>query len=60
MFAALATAEFWKMMAFGLWETFYMVTVSVLLAYLIGLPLGLILAALLYISFKPMKSGEPT
>ena len=44
MFAALATAEFWKMMAFGLWETFYMVTVSVLLAYLIGLPLGLILA----------------
>ena len=44
MFAALATAEFWKMMAWGLWETFYMVTVSVLLAYLIGLPLGLILA----------------
>ena len=44
MFAALATAEFWKMMALGLWETFYMVTVSVLLAYLIGLPLGLILA----------------
>ena len=23
-------------------------------------PLGLILAALLYLSFKPMKSGEPT
>ena len=23
-------------------------------------PLGLILAALLYFSFKPMKSGEPT
>ncbi len=44
MFAALATADFWKMMAQGLWETFYMVTVSVLLAYLIGLPLGLILA----------------
>ena len=44
MFAALATAEFWKMMGQGLWETFYMVTVSVLLAYLIGLPLGLILA----------------
>ena len=44
MFAALATAEFWKMMAWGLWETFYMVTVSVLLAYLIGLPLGLVLA----------------
>ena len=44
MFATLATAEFWKMMALGLWETFYMVTVSVLLAYLIGLPLGLILA----------------
>lgn len=44
MFAALATAEFWKMMGLGLWETFYMVTVSVLLAYLIGLPLGLVLA----------------
>ena len=44
MFAALATAEFWKMMGQGLWETFYMVTVSVILAYLIGLPLGLILA----------------
>lgn len=44
MFAALATAEFWKMMGQGLWETFYMVTVSVLLAYLIGLPLGLVLA----------------
>lgn len=44
MFAALATADFWKMMAQGLWETFYMVTVSVLLAYLIGLPLGLVLA----------------
>ena len=39
MFAALMTADFWRMMAQGLWETFYMVTVSVLLAYLIGLPL---------------------
>lgn len=44
MFAALATTEFWKMMGQGLWETFYMVTVSVILAYLIGLPLGLVLA----------------
>ena len=44
MFAALMTADFWRMMAQGLWETFYMVTVSVLLAYLIGLPLGLVLA----------------
>ena len=44
MFAALATADFWKMMAQGLWETFYMVTVSVVLAYLIGLQLGLVLA----------------
>ena len=31
-------------MAQGLWETFYMVLFSVLLSYLIGLPLGLILA----------------
>lgn len=31
-------------MAQGLWETFYMVLFSVLISYLIGLPLGLILA----------------
>ena len=44
MFATLATSDFWLMMAQGLWETFYMVLFSVLLSYLIGLPLGLILA----------------
>ena len=44
MFATLATLDFWLMMAQGLWETFYMVLFSVLLSYLIGLPLGLILA----------------
>ena len=44
MFATLATSYFWLMMAQGLWETFYMVLFSVLLSYLIGLPLGLILA----------------
>ena len=44
MFATLATSDFWLMVAQGLWETFYMVLFSVLLSYLIGLPLGLILA----------------
>ena len=44
MFATLATADFWLMMGRGLLETFYMVVVSTLLAYLIGLPLGLVLA----------------
>ena len=44
MFATLATSDFWLMMAQGLWETFYMVLFSVLPSYLIGLPLGLILA----------------
>ena len=57
MFAALATAEFWKMMALGLWETFYMVTVSVLLAYLIGLPLGLILAVTDSEGLRPRSSA---
>jgi len=38
------TAEFWAMMAQGLWETVYMVALSTLFAYVLGLPLGLLLA----------------
>ena len=38
------TAAFWQMTAQGLWETFYMVVLSTLLSYIIGLPLGLVLA----------------
>ncbi len=38
------TAEFWTMMAQGLWETVYMVALSTLFAYVLGLPLGLLLA----------------
>ena len=38
------TAAFWKMTAQGLWETFYMVVLSTLFSYIIGLPLGLVLA----------------
>ena len=38
------TAEFWQMTAQGLWETFYMVALSALFSYVIGLPLGLLLA----------------
>lgn len=38
------TAEFLMMFAVGLWETFYMVVISTLFSYIIGLPLGLLLA----------------
>ena len=38
------TAAFWQMTAQGLWETFYMVVLSTLFSYIIGLPLGLVLA----------------
>lgn len=38
------TAEFWQMTAQGLWETLYVVVVSTAFAYVIGLPLGLLLA----------------
>ena len=53
MFATLATADFWLMMGRGLLETFYMVVVSTLLAYLIGLPLGLVLAVTDSESLRP-------
>lgn len=38
------TAEFWLMFAQGLWETLYVVVISTLFSYIIGLPLGLLLA----------------
>lgn len=38
------TAEFWAMFAVGLWETLYVVVLSTLFSYIIGLPLGLLLA----------------
>lgn len=38
------TAEFWLMFAQGLWETIYVVVLSTLFSYIIGLPLGLLLA----------------
>ena len=38
------TAEFWTMFAVGLWETRYVVVLSTLFSYIIGLPLGLLLA----------------
>lgn len=44
MFVTLTSPDFWLMMGKGLWETFYMVFFSTLLAYVLGLPLGLILA----------------
>lgn len=38
------TAEFFSMFAQGLWETVYVVVLSTLFSYIIGLPLGLLLA----------------
>ena len=38
------TAEFWTKFAVGLWETLYVVVLSTLFSYIIGLPLGLLLA----------------
>ena len=38
------TAEFWLMFAQGLWETLYVMVISTVIAYIIGLPLGLILS----------------
>lgn len=38
------TADFWLMTAQGLWETTYVVLLSTAFSYLIGLPLGLLLA----------------
>ena len=55
MFATLATADFWLMMGRGLLETFYMVVVSTLLAYLIGLPLGVALIVTDKNGLHPMR-----
>lgn len=38
------TAEFWLMFAQGLWETLYVMVISTVIAYIIGLPLGFILS----------------
>ena len=38
------TAELWLMFAQGLWETLYVMVISTVIAYIIGLPLGLILS----------------
>lgn len=38
------TAEFFSMFAQGLWETVYVVVLATLFSYIIGLPLGLLLA----------------
>ena len=47
------TAEFWLMMAQGLWETFYMVVLTTLFSYVIGLPLGLLLAVTDHDGLRP-------
>ena len=41
----------------GIWETVYMTLISTFFAYLIGLPVGLILRCLLYTSPSPRDRG---
>ena len=47
------TAEFWTMFAVGLWETLYVVVLSTLFSYIIGLPLGLLLAVTVQDGLRP-------
>ena len=54
------TAEFWQMTAQGLWETFYMVALSAVFSYIIGLPLGLLLAVTDQEGLRPNASINKT
>lgn len=47
-------AQFWKDIAFGLWETTYMVFLSTLFAYIIGMPLGVLLVVTDEKGLKPI------
>lgn len=47
-------AQFWKDIAFGLWETTYMVFLSTLFAYILGMPLGILLVVTDENGLKPI------
>ena len=47
-------AQFWKDIAFGLWETTYMVFLSTLFAYILGMPLGVLLVVTDEKGLKPI------
>lgn len=47
-------AQFWKDIAFGLWETIYMVFLSTLFAYILGMPLGVLLVVTDEKGLKPI------
>lgn len=47
-------AQFWEDIAFGLWETTYMVFLSTLFAYILGMPLGVLLVVTNEKGLKPI------
>ena len=47
-------AQFWKDIAFGCWETTYMVFLSTLFAYILGMPLGVLLVVTDEKGLKPI------
>lgn len=47
-------AQFWKDIAFGFWETTYMVFLSTLFAYILGMPLGVLLVVTDEKGLKPI------
>lgn len=47
-------AQFWKDIAFGFWETTYMVFLSTLFAYILGMPLGILLVVTDENGLKPI------
>ena len=47
-------AQFWKDIAFGFWETTYMVFLSTLFAYILGMPLGVLLVVTDENGLKPI------
>lgn len=47
-------AQFWEDIAFGLWETTYMVFLSTLFAYILGMPLGVLLVVTDEKGLKPI------
>lgn len=47
-------AQFWKDIAFGFWETTYMVFLSTLFAYILGMPLGILLVVTDEKGLKPI------
>lgn len=52
--------ELWGLIVQGIWETLYMVIVSTIVSYVIGLPLGLLLVATDKTGVRPMPALNAT